>query len=225
MSDQNPPKLDKDTTQTANADSASMSLTTSKFTLGLALKFINVLLVIIAVTAPATLYCLLRTPPSRYFGHTAEGHVVELKPWNEDAGSEADMSQWVTDALTETLTFDFLNAKKHLTKNMRLYFTKTGAEQLKNAIVRAKILETVEGKTLILKTVITESPLVMEAPVTVSGEQQYIVKTAVLLTYYAGQEATPQAMPAQVTLVRTPFEQHPGGLAIESIQISSHLGD
>ena len=207
----------------ANADDAGMALTRAGFTLKLALNFIIALLVIIALIAPATIYSLLRTQPSRYFSRSADGHIVELKALDEDAGSEAYLSQWVTDALTDTFTFDHLNARKHLTKASRLYFTKGGAEQLKKAIDQAKILQTVEEKTLMLKTVTTQAPLVTSEAVTVDGSLRYEVDTTVLLTYYAGKEGTPQSIPGHVTLVRTSFDEHPGGLAIENIQISSHL--
>lgn len=207
----------------ASGDDVAVSVTVAGFTLKLALNFIVVLLVIIGLIAPATIYALLRDPPGRYFARSADGHIVELKTLDEDAGTQAYLSQWVSDALTDTLTFDFQNARKHLTKASRLYFTGGGAEKLKIAIDQAKILQTVESKTLLLKTVTTQSPLVTSESVTVDGRHQYEVDTAVLLTYYAGREPTTQALPARVTLVRTSFDEHPGGLAIESIQISSHL--
>lgn len=209
--------------RTANGDDTTVSVVTAAFTLKMALSFIIVLIVIIAAFAPATIYALMRTPPARYFAHSADGYMVELKALDEAAGSEAFLSQWVTDALTDTLTFDHLNARKHLTKASRMYFTKGGAEQLKKAIDQAKILQTVEEKTLILKTSVTETPLVTSETPTIDGSLRYEVNTAVTLTYYAGNEGTPQPLPAHITLVRTSLDEHPGGLAIENIQISSHL--
>lgn len=152
-------------------------------------------------------------PQPQSFAVTPDGRIVELKPLDKEV-SPAAVTDFISRAVIESYTIDFLNWKKQIGSLAPLY-TQHGYDSFITAVtpLRDKV---VEGR-FITTVGLINPPIIVKSAV-IGGVMKYRINMDILL----GMESQTKRVDSvrwhlDIFVNRVPFSVNPMGVAIDSI--------
>jgi intracellular multiplication protein IcmL len=161
----------------------------------------------------ALTYMATRPPEFRYFLANPDGTIRPLIALNQPVLSDAERGLWVTQAVTEALSFDFTNFRVQL-ERARQFFTPDGFNAFNEALVRADILSSVNRFKYVLNAVPKGAPVQLQAGNLPDGRFAWQYEIPVLLTFQASDRRNDMDILVRVMVVRTREVDNPRGLGI-----------
>ena len=146
---------------------------------------------------------------------TADIHAW-LVPISEPYVAQETLLAWVTEAVTQAYTLDYVHYRKQLTA-MRPNFSDEGFKHHLQALEAAGTLEAIIKRRLVSQVVPTAPPVVVNQGV-LADRYAWKIEMKLGLSYQgASSQSTPQALVAEVLVVRMPTHEVPRGLAVHQL--------
>lgn len=126
------------------------------------------------------------------------------------------LQEWVSRALSETLTFNFTDVDQQLA-HAGSYYTPGARQSMQQAIAADKIVETVKGRRLAVALTPTSPPFVIKSySVKANGQKAlyWDVEAPVILNYTGASHSEATGMRIYLRVKQVPTTESPDGLAI-----------
>lgn len=170
----------------------------------------------LVLSAGAHSWRALHPPQPEYFATTADGRLIPLVPISEPYVAQETLLAWVTEAVTQAYTLDYVHYRKQLTA-MRPNFSDEGFKHHLQALEAAGTLEAIIKRRLVSQVVPTAPPVVVNQGV-LADRYAWKIEMKLGLSYQgASSQSTPQALVAEVLVVRMPTHEVPRGLAVHQL--------
>lgn len=157
-----------------------------------------------------------KKPEQKYFSVTPDLRVQAMVPLSEPYVTEAGLLNWTVESVTGSLSFDFLHWQTQLSAQ-RDNFTEDAYIKMIGALKSSGILKKVLDQNLIITTVPTSAPYVLQTQV-ISGVKTWVVKFPVLISYQTSSGVVgTQSLMATVVVRRENVLDYPRGLAISQM--------
>lgn len=161
------------------------------------------------------LVMLLQTsavPPPVYFASSMNGALFPEKPLDEPGIETNELLNWITEAMMESNTFNFVDSDTVINA-ASVYYTKEGFESFKNALNNAKIPETVIEKKYVLRATAQDAPqLLLEKPF--AGRYMWKIKIPMLFKYQNVKSDFNNFVEITLIVMRVPTTQSANGVLI-----------
>ena len=170
----------------------------------------------LALSAAAHGWQALHPPQPEYFATTADGRLIPLVPISEPYVAQETLLAWVTEAVTQAYTLDYVHYRKQLTA-MRPNFSDEGFKNHLQALEAAGTLEAILQRRLVSQVVPTAPPVVVNQGV-LADRYAWKIEMKLGLSYQgASSMSAPQDVVAEVLVVRMPTHEVPRGLALHQL--------
>ena len=156
----------------------------------------------------------IHQPENRYFATTEDGRLVPMVAMNQANLSKPALMSWVAQAVTEVMTFSFLDYRRRLQEASR-HFTKEGWSSFTRALDQSGILESVQVNRQIMTTIPAGAPVLQEEGLDATGRYFWKVELPISVTYQAGSRSRSDKIVVTLIIVRVPRLESPYGIGIE----------
>lgn len=150
-----------------------------------------------------------------YFATSPKGAIVPLTPLDKPLISDSRMLSLASDYATCVLTFDPVNFRSQISA-CKVGFTDNGWAKLIEAIKEKKLVELAQRDELILSTVKTDSPTIINKGTTPGGQAFWDVQVPVKSLFKGRGKSVEQPYLITLKVVRVDQTEYPDGIAIES---------
>lgn len=152
-------------------------------------------------------------PQDRYFATTADGRIMQLVPLGVPNLDDPALLSWVSNAVTETMSFTYLNYQKELQKSSQ-NFTKSGWASFTNALQKSRILDSVQAEQQIVTAQPRSAPVLLQKGV-FNGKYRWLIKMPLAVTYRGeGHISRTDTLNLQLVVERVPSLENPSGVGI-----------
>jgi intracellular multiplication protein IcmL len=165
----------------------------------------------------------LSRPAPKYFATTTEGALIELIPLDQPNLSTNTLLQWATQAATSSYTYNFVNYREAF-QQARNYFTPEGYKNYLKAIDESRNLEAVKEKKLVVSSVPTGVPIVVNEG-RIAGRYAWQVEMPMLISYQSATEVIRQNIMLTMLIVRIPTLDSPKGIGIAQFIVETTRGN
>ncbi len=169
--------------------------------------------VIIALIGAMYFVIHVHQPEDRYFATTEDGRLIPMVALSEPNLSTPALMSWVAQSSTEVMTFGFSDYRRRLQEASR-NFTRSGWDEFKDALQKARIIEMVEANQQILTAAPAGAPI-LESEGLVAGRYQWVVQMPIVLTYQSGARVKSDNILVTAVIVRVPRLESASGVGIE----------
>lgn len=156
-----------------------------------------------------------RPPQTKILIEDQYGHIVPVVPANHAISSIPVVENWMAKAVVAANTYDFSNYRAQLGEAEK-YFTVAGWNGWLTALKQSDNFQSVLSQKMVVSAIPTSAPVLLSRGV-VDGRYTWIFQLPMVITYQVLNQKTPQHVTYLVKVVRVSEDQHPSGLAIESI--------
>lgn len=173
----------------------------------------------VLILLATSIYLHLHKPKPRNFFVGDEWRVQPLVPLDQASLSEADLLQWVSDALTQSFVFDF-NFYNDQLKSASQYFTAAGWKIFLNHLNNYANYNAVRNKKLYVSATLTGAPYVTQSGI-LSGRKAWWIKVPLKIGYQGLQPLIDVSVTWQVLVVRVPTTNNLNGVGIENMIVAT----
>ena len=159
-----------------------------------------------------------------YFATDGRGRITPIESRDVPTTTRQAASQYLVDAVGETLSFDFSNYSDTLSRAGR-YYTPEALDSLVKQLEESGILRTVKERKLVLRAVATRAPRVVAEGSTAPGEPfKWVIQVPIVWTFSGSQSDTSVDYVVQGVVTRVDPAERPEGIAITAISIARAQG-
>lgn len=168
--------------------------------------FINVLLL------GSIIYNYLNPRQPQYFATNSAYQLIKWRPLTDPDVSDNFVLQWVTDAVREAFSLDFIHWKEQL-QRASYNFTPSGWHWFLNAFKASGDLDTLVKLSMVSDAKVTGAPRITFEGV-LSGRYVWNVELPMMMTYTNVQKTISVPMRVNLIVVRVPVQDNPNRIAI-----------
>ena len=163
-------------------------------------------------------------PSPVYFAVTKDFRTKQLTPLDQPTMSESGMMNWATQALTETLSLDFVHYKQQLIR-ARPHYLPSAFSSLLQSLKEGGNLSYIAENRLSVKAVAPHAPVLLNTGI-VEGRKAYKMQVPINLSYESS-EGTPttQSLVATIVVQRVSARKYPDTVAIAQVLLKHNNGD
>lgn len=169
--------------------------------------------IILALIAALATYIHNVQPTNRYFATTADGRIMQLVPLDQPSVNPNALMSWVSQAVTETMTFGFHDYQRRLQQSSR-HFTRRGWETFTTALQKSRIIDGVTGNQQVVTAEPRSAPILVGQGVQ-NGKYRWVVRLPIRVTYKSGKENRAEMMTVQLVVERVSSLENPSGIGID----------
>ncbi len=184
----------------------------------------GVLLIAIALLVSASLYLKLSKPHPVVFATGDEFRTLIPVPVMKPYVSQADLIQWVSEALPTAFIFDFINYDQQL-KNISQYFTVNGWKTYTDQLKQYVDYNTFVARKLFTDATPAGAPFILNQGLLPGNIYGWQVQMPVNLQYSSVNRGDRIPLVLQALVVRIPTLNNLSGLAIDKLIITQGTGD
>lgn len=167
-----------------------------------------------------TLLLPFTQPINLYYARNSNSKVMPLVGLDVPNMTNRAILSWATTSITEVMTMGFGDIDVRLPKQ-RPRFTKKGWDAYIKVFLLQKIGETFKQYQLVLTTVPSNTPVIVNQGVNREATYQWTVQMPVIMTYSTNNNVTrKQRSTVTLTIVRVPAEENSFGIAIQSWEVN-----
>lgn len=179
------------------------------------LRLILAMVAVIIAETWVISFLAMRQPVYKYFATDRDGRIQPITPIDQPIGSEAEVSNWVANAVVRAYTFDFANWRSQLSA-ARENFTPQGWKGFEAALKDSGVLQTVLEKKYVTTAVPTGAPVLINQGM-VEGHYAWRFQMPLLVTYQSSEKTVPQNLMVNIFVVRQSEMVNPRGLGIAQL--------
>jgi intracellular multiplication protein IcmL len=156
---------------------------------------------------------------TRYFTVDAQGRMTPVVPLAKPMLTNRAVSSYVTNALSETFTFDYVNFRRQFARNAR-YFTEEAFGSLKQELERKGLMKDVVERQLVVTATVGSAPIIRHQGVLPDGQvYAWELEFPLTLTFQSRTVNAPKTYVARVLVERTDLATNPEGIIITRPQL------
>lgn len=148
-----------------------------------------------------------------YFATNQSGSLIPMVPLSEPNLSDAALLSWVSQAVTESLTFGFNDYRRRLQEASR-HFTSDGWSEFTKALQRSEIIDRLEANNQVLTAIPEQAPVIVSHGVS-NGKYRWVIQMPVVLTYKSGNSSDTRKLIVTLNVVRLSQLESPYGVGIQ----------
>ena len=155
-----------------------------------------------------------------YFATDYAGRVVEVEPLTQPSMTREQVSQYVVNALVESMSMDYVNYKDSQDRASRNYTQEAFNALVKNFTDQG-IYETMTRRKLVLRAIATGAPrVVAEGEPNPGQPYAWVVQVPVAWTFASAQRDATVNYLIQAVVTRQSTVERANGIAISSIAVA-----
>ena len=170
----------------------------------------------------AVIYIFMNPPAPLYFATSINGRITPIYPENEPNQSDSAVLQWANQAATAAFTYNFVNYRTELQASSG-FFTADGWTQFLTALKDSNNLEAVKAKKLIVSSVATRAPVILQKGL-LNGRYAWRIQMPVLVTYQSASEFSQQNNVVTMLVTRVSTLNSPRGIGIAQFIVAPGSG-
>ena len=156
-------------------------------------------------------------PETKFFATSPDGRIIPVMPLTQPGMSKAEILAWTTQAAIKSYTYDYVNYRTSL-QDVSEMFTGTGWTRFQEALTSSRMLKTVIAKQLVMTSVPTGAPLIIEEGV---RNNRFVWKIQIpMLVKLSGQQSLTQPVKVTMLVQRVSLVNNPQGVAIVNYVVS-----
>lgn len=156
-------------------------------------------------------------PEPIYFALNPKDQLINSAPLNEPALTDAELLNWLTEAMIVSFSFNYHNYNK-IAEKIEEYFDSTGIESYLKMITSSKQIQQVVNKKLILSGRPTAAPRIVQDGV-VDGIYAWQIYLPFIFKFNNQKISVNSELTLDILVVRAPEQQAPLGVKIVGIQV------
>jgi hypothetical protein len=145
--------------------------------------------------------------------NVAKQEAAQMYTMDRPVISGSHVERWASRALSDTLTFDFVNVDTRLSA-AGVYYTPAAQQSMQAAIAKDKIIETVKASHLTVALTPTSPPRIVKPPYAINGVMYWELEAPVILTYTGASKQEARGMIIRLRIKEVPATETPDGLEI-----------
>ncbi|MES2998457.1 MAG: type IVB secretion system apparatus protein IcmL/DotI [Pseudomonadota bacterium] len=177
---------------------------------------------IVLILAGALFYIVTHPPEPRYFATSDDGRIVPLIPFEQPNLTDSALLEWANTAAAAAYSYNFVNYRQAL-QQAADYFTPEGKQMFFSAIKSSNNLQAVIAKKLIVSSVATGVPVVLEQGL-MAGRYTWKVQIPMLITFQSASQFSQQAVTVTMLIVRVSPLESPRSIGIAQFIVSGGGG-
>lgn len=166
----------------------------------------------------SVLLLALKGKKERYFATNTLGQIYELKPMDQPMLTNAQVASFAVEATTETLSIDFTNYEKQLSRSQE-YFHPDAFKIILDELRNSGYLKTVTSGKFVATAVATEAPLIQREGRKPSGIYAWEVTFPVSVKLSSVEGFKTQLFKATVVVERAPADIRPRSIAVTKMDL------
>lgn len=173
-------------------------------------------LAILCVSLLLNVYFILSNPEPKYFAVTSDLRVKQMTPLSQPVMSRTGLMNWVTQAVTETLSLNFVHWRQQLTK-ARSAYTNKAFNSLVNSLLESGNMDYIRENRLTVSVSAPKAP-VMLATGYIGDSKAWKIQVPLVLTYESSKgTASTQKLVATIVVKRVSTLTNKRGVAIDQV--------
>lgn len=169
--------------------------------------------IIFLLTATLVFFIATYHPQGQNFAETAEGRQMRLVALRAPNINNMGLLNWATEAGTAAMTFGFNDYEQRL-GSINEFFTKSGWESFRQAVIKSNIIKNVVDNQQIL-TAVPKGPAAMVWEGLDAGRYAWVIEVPLLVTIRAGATVRTQTQTIRMMVVKVPTSELPSGIGID----------
>ena len=171
--------------------------------------------VIAGLTALLLLILPFAQPVYIYYAKKPDNAVMQMVGLAMPNMNNRAVLSWMTTTVTEIMTLGFGDVSVKLPQQ-RKYFTKAGWRVYMQEFSRLKIAETLKQSQLVMTTVPSNTPVVVDQGINPDQIYQGTVQMPIIMTYATNNNVTVEKRAiVTATIIRVASEDNPAGIAVQ----------
>lgn len=171
----------------------------------------------IASLVGISIYLYVNPPPPVVFAVYKEWRVQPEIPVNQPYLSNADMLQWVSDAMPNAFNYSFLNYNGQL-QNASQYFTSNGWKVFLDQLNIHVNYNTVQKGKLYVTGTLAGAPIVLDQGL-VSGRYAWRVQIPITINYVGNNVNSSKTLTMELLVVRVSTLNNLNGVGIDNVLV------
>lgn len=181
-------------------------------------KFAFILCLVILVMLSIGIYFRLYKDPAYFYAKNQDDTLTPLVALNQPNLTTSALLRWTINAITLAFTMDFYNYQENIA-SVRNYFTQAGYDNFLNALEKQGIISEIREKNLVLNSVVTDPPIVINEGMITTGFYAWQLQIPMLLTYQGPSEIIPVRILVTALITRVPTNESEQGVGIASFNV------
>lgn len=174
----------------------------------------------IIVLIAVSIYLHVTKPKPILFRVGDEYRVQADVPVNQPYMTTADLLQWVTEAMTKSFVYDFINYQTQL-QGASQFFTNDGWTVFLNQLNNYVNYNNVQTYKLFVSAAPTAAPVVINQGL-LSGRYAWWVQIPMLISYAGYIPQSAKTLTFQVLVVRVPTANNLNGVGIDNVIVATN---
>jgi len=181
-------------------------------------KLINALLlavVAVILLSGMLLYLLMNPPRPEYFATTGQNEGFQrLIPESRPFLSTGLVLSWAVNASIEAYSFNYVNYKKQLDRQVRKYFTEAGWKEYYASLTDSGVFTDIVKNRLVVSAIPLRMPTMLDDGV-IGGRYVWRIQVPLLVRYESSGGGVPRRIMVTLLISRIPTTESPKGIGIE----------
>lgn len=131
-------------------------------------------------------YIVSHPPQPKYFATSVSGRITPIVALDEPNQSDSSVRQWAVQAAIAAYSYDWVNYKPQLEAASE-YFTPDGWRKFIKALGDSNTIDLVKAKHIVVSSVVTGAPIVLEKDV-LNGRYSWRIQMTLVVTYESASE-------------------------------------
>lgn len=203
-----------------NAESVLIRAGTYKAAYKLMTVYAGIATIVACLGVGSAVYLALTRPEPRYFATTANGQIQPLVPLDRPHMSSADVLNFASRAVTNSLTYSFDNYRAQFQASQQYFSQPDGWNSFVDAVQKSKALDLVRNGRF-NSSAVAQTPVIVRQGPNASGSYEWIVQLPIRITYQSASEITGQSNMVTIRLARLPTYESPYGIAISQFNAAA----
>lgn len=177
------------------------------------------LAILICMMAALSIYLYLNQPKPVSFHVSDEFRVLPPVPLDQPYLSEPDVLQWTTDAITNSLVYDYQHYNDEL-QSAQQYFTPAGWKMFANQLNTYANYNTVQINKLFVNGFPLGAPVIVQSALTSGGQYGWLINLPVKIVYAGFNPPPERDLTLKLLVIRVPTLNNLMGVGIDSVTVS-----
>ena len=177
---------------------------------------ISIQLLIASLLTIFIYYRLVNLPKPEYFATTELNQIIQPIPLNLPSMSTPALLNWITEAITNSFSFNYTQIDRQL-KSMQQYYNTLGFGNYTDIITRDPMFKDMVNKKLILYSVAMAPPKIID-DVIVNGRHIWMLEVVLLVKMHKPDSYNHQVVTFNVSNFRVPETESPNGMLIYKLE-------
>jgi intracellular multiplication protein IcmL len=152
-----------------------------------------------------------------YFATDKSGSLIQLVPLGQPNQKDSVVAQWVSNAITDTFSFNFHDYSDRLNKSTMDWFTKEGGDGLLEALNSVGVIDALKERKMILSLALEHTPILIKNGPDQNGIWTWTFQMKAVMTYRTQSHEFSNPVTFMIQVNRRSVMENAEGLGITKV--------